>query len=739
MSIWKVAALPDYNAKVRMLPVPGARPALANSVDLRELIPRGASVKRPIRYSDSVWNFDGYPLVNTTDFVLDFDRLPARWRNTVKDWTLLRLAPKLAENGKSGLNTTDVMAAAAAADSPLKFPSLLAYVTVLGFTLPIIERDFGDRLDSEDWQSFARTLSEENPRAQAVTLANYVRPLLSLWLYRGLLGVPGMFGGRPFGGVTPEEVFRVPQRDLNVERPAPEICGPLLGMSLWIMDHCTEDIILRLEKLAKVPDLGARPKEEQIEAVGQLLLRWETTGRPLPGVVSLRGKNLTPAWATFVKLAGCSSMVLKNPSGDAKKILDRLRQDLGVSASVDGFNLPITEVQGGDGKMRPWTDSLAPTRYGLELDYWAGMLAYCCAMVITMLTTVRERELAAIPDDCLFEATYERGDLDVPVTKMRGFLVKNRTEPVPTSWVVGDDVVRAVAIIHRLKAALGLDGKKHPQTGTDVLLHPGLGRRFAEERRNTLQLTARYLEKFAGTGTYLARRGLILPLPPLPRWLAHRTLRITALEAYASQAWGDALAAEQGKWSNRTVAEGYLGHLPRSIYIADPASLVEARQLGIGQALVEVARGIDQDPANVAGNGTARLEKVINDEHDLLTGPVSNRQLIQMAKRNRNIYVGEHTICVFGPGGMCGNNDQAEFKLCHPFACRNSATTRSQRARLELRRRGWEHFTGVFERARLKIESDLPGLVEEFAAMRDSELRSLILADLPGRAVLGTE
>jgi len=104
-----------------------------------------------------------------------------------------------------------------------------------------------------------------------------------------------------------------------------------------------------------------------------------------------------------------------------------------------------------------------------------------------------------------------------------------------------------------------------------------------------------------------------------------------------------------------------------------------------------------------------------------------------------NIFVGEHTICVFGPGGLCGNAEQAEFKLCHPFACRNSATTRAQRARLELRRRGWKNFTGVFERARLKIEADVPGLVEEFAAVEDRELRNLILADLPGRAARGIE
>ncbi|WP_284989488.1 hypothetical protein [Arthrobacter sp. efr-133-TYG-120] len=725
----------ETESSVSPLPVQGARPTLDDSLDLRLIIPGAESVEEPIRYGDSAWNFVGYPRVNQTDHWLDFEIVPPRWRGPVKDWALLRLNPKLAESGESGLHVEDVMAQPAAAEKPLKLHSAFAYVLGLAKSLTVIDRYFGDSLGPEDWRAFAQHLAAENPNASPVTLAAYARPLLSIWSYRGLLGVPDMFGGRPLGGHTPDRVFGVPQRDLNVERPAPELCGPVLGLCLWVMDHCAEDILSRLETLASAPDRTGLPREEQIEAVTDLLMEWELTGRPMPGVTSLRGKTVTPAWATFVKLAGCSPEALRNPVGKAKKVLEMLRQKVGASLSEDGFDLPITKVPGPGGRLVPWIDSLAPTRYGPSLDTWTGNLAYCCTVVIVLLTTVRDRELAALPHDCLVDGTYERGDMDVAVTRMRGYLVKNRSAPMPADWIVGDDVIRAVQIIHRLKAALRLQPRIHPQTGQEVLLHPGLGRAQGEQSADTLQLASAYLRKILATGAHLSERGVVVPLPPMPAWLPHRTLRITGIEAYASQAWGDALAAAQAHWSNRTVAEGYLGHLPRSVFIADPQSVEEARQMAVGQALLDVASDAGIDDANVAGNGSGRLDAVLEkaNAYELVTGPVTSRQARQIAKTNPNVAVGELTICVFGPGGLCGNESEAEFKLCRPYACRNSATTRAQRARNELRRRGWVGLTGVFERARRKIEADVPGIAKEFADLDDKALRTLIIEDMPGR------
>lgn len=720
------------------LPVQGARASLSDRVDLRTLIPDGARIQSPIRYSSDTWDFEGYPLVNQTVRSLNFAGIPARWRNVIKDWTLLRMNPDLARSGQSGLNTAAAMATAEAAAKPLRPMSVLAYLLTFSISLTLLEQRDSTRLGPEDWSTFAADMRAAYPTAEPQTLAGYVRPLTMLWSAREVLHVPDMFGGRPFAGQTVDSVFQVPQRGLNVDRPRPDLCGPLLGLCLWILDNCTDDIIIRLERLASAPDITQEPRDVQIAAVVDQLRSWEQTGRPVPATVALRGDHTTPtpSWATFVKLAGASNKTLKNPTGVARELFDRLVADRGVSPTEDGFALPLRVVPTLGGEPRTWIDALPASRYGRGLDFWVTQLAYACTFIITILTTVRDRELAAIPDDCLRKGTYDDGDAVIPVTRMRGYLVKNRTTPAPATWVVGEDVIRAVAVLRRLKQLLKLAPSRHPQTGEPVLLHPGLGRNPGDVS-HSLQLTGPYIERFQSSADYLAARGVLPPLPHLPDGLAHRTIRITGIEAYASQAWGDALAAAQGHWSNRKVAEGYYGHLPNNVFIADPESVDEVRQIATAQALLDVASDANAAtlPSVIGGAGAKRLDAVLTDANafQLANEAVTGRQLLKIAKNHTNVFVGEFTICVHGPGGLCGNEQEAEFRLCRPTACRNSATTRAQRARMEIRRRDLCGKDGAYERARRKIEADAPGLEAEFVGMSDEELRDITLRDLPGR------
>lgn len=731
----------DNLATVTPLPVQGTRTPLSDDIDLRALIPDGVTIRGPIRYGGDVWDFSGYPFVNQTVRELDFGGIPLRWRNVIKDWMLLRLNPSLAASGESGLNTAAAMATAAAAAKPLLPMSLIAYVGCFATSLTILEARGTTRLGPDDWRAFADDMRERFPTAAPQTLAGYVRPLTSLWSVRELLHLPDMFGGRPFGGRTVESVFLVPSRDLNVDRPQPGLCGPLLGLCLWILDNCADDILARLERLAIVPDLSRESRDVQIAAVVEQLRAWQRTERPVPATVGLRSDSGRPApsWATFVKLAGASNKTLRTPVGEAAKLLSELVTERGLSVTEDGFALPLRHVRTLDGRQRAWTDSLVPSRYGMGLDFWVGMLAYSCAFIVSILTTVRDRELAALPDDCLRDGTYARGDVDVPVTRMRGYLVKNRTQPARATWVVGDDVVAAVTTTRRLKQLLNLTPVLHPQTGEAVLFHPGLGRRPSKGSADTLQLSGPYLDRFRTSAGYLAARGFLPPLPELPDWLAHRTIRITGIEAYASQAWGDALAAAQGHWSSRKVAEGYFGHLPNSVFIADPDSVNEIRQVTTAQTLLDVASDANDVGLTtlVGGAGAKRLDRVLaeSDAYELANEPVTGRQLLKIAKSNPNVFVGEFTICVHGPGGLCGNADEADFRLCRPSACRNSATTPAQRARMELRRRGLIGKIGVFERSRRKIESDAPDLEAEFAEHSDEDLRRIILGELPGHYV----
>ncbi|PZE68769.1 hypothetical protein [Curtobacterium sp. MCBD17_021] len=731
--------MPDTRARLSTLSVQGTRPSLEPDTDVRSLIPKGIQIRQPIRYGDDRWVIEGYPLTNQNVTELDFRLVPIRWRTIIKDWVLLRLNPSLARSGLSRLDTQAPLALATAASLPISMMSAVAYLYTFTVTLPIVDAR-GTKLGPLDWKAVAQSLRDRDSRVSSKTNATYARPLNALWTVRGLLRVPDMFGGRPFGGEAVEKVFAVPARDLNVDRPEPQLCGPLLGLCLWIIDNCAEDILARVEHLAVVPDRSHAPRQDQIAAVIDLLDEWNATGRALPATVGLRGDTtgLRPSWATFVKLAGASNQSLKNPVGDAVAVWKDLCDRRGVSRHEDGFNLPIRQVTALDGSERQWTDALVATRYGFGLDHWVSTLAYACAYVIALLTTVRDRELAALPDDCLREGTYEAGDIDVPVTRMRGYLVKNVGEPIPASWVVGEDVMRAVGIIQRLKKALHLEPRLHPVTQREILLHPGLGL-GANSGKDTLVLEREWLRRFESTGNFLGERGLIAAFPELPTWLSHRTIRITGIEAYASQPWGDALASAQAHWSSRTVAEGYYGHLPNSVYIADPDAIEEVRQVLVGQTLLDVAADANATAAGlsdvVGGAGTGRLDAVLEqaEAYELVNSPVTGKQLVKIAANNPNVTVGTFTICIFGPGGLCGSVHEANFRLCRPGKCRNSAMTRGQRAREELVRRGHAGKGGIFERAKRKIEADMPALQPEFAVLDDSDLIEIVLTDLPGR------
>ncbi|SOC86942.1 hypothetical protein SAMN05660766_0606 [Curtobacterium sp. 314Chir4.1] len=703
---------------------------------MRALIPRGVQIRTPIRYGDDIWNIEGYPLVNQSVRKIEFADIPARWRHIVKDWILLRLNPTLARTGASGLDTSAPNALALAAAAPVSMMTAVAYALTFKVTLPIIDAH-GTVLTATDWRSVAQAIEDRSPGNAPLTSATYALQLPALWKARHVLGAPEMFGGRPFGGESVMKVFKVPERGPNTERPNPETCGAVLGLSLWIMDHCAEDILTRREHLAQVPDRTHLSRAEQLAVVMDDLRRWRETGRALPATVGLRGDTVDPApsWATFVKMAGCSNKVLKDPVGPAVAVWADLRRERGVSVREDGFDLPIQHVPALDGSLRPWTDGLIATRYGNGLDYWTSLLAFACAYVIALLTTVRDREFAALPDDCIRAGSYERGDTDVPVTRMRGFLIKNVPEPRPATWVVSEDVVRAVQIIKRLKKALHLAPRVHPTTGEEILFHPGLGLGKVT-KTDSMVLQFEWLRRFERAGEILSDRGLIAALPELPTWLSHRTIRITGVQCYASQPWGDALAAAQGHWSSRKVAEGYYGHLPNSVYIADPESVEEVRQVVLGQTLIDVAADVTElglDDA-IGGRGAQRLDDALirSDAYKLINEPVTGKQLVKLAKGNKNVVAGTFTICVFGPGGLCGGVMEANFRLCRPGACKNSAMTKGQRARQELARREHVGREGIFERARKKIEADMPELKPEFETFTDPDLIELILTELPG-------
>jgi hypothetical protein len=85
-------------ATVHHLVSPGRGPRrYPDHVDLRGVIRQGDRMTHRITYADDVWNLAGAPDVSgRAPSVVRFDRIPAQWRDLVKDYVLLIGDPGLA-------------------------------------------------------------------------------------------------------------------------------------------------------------------------------------------------------------------------------------------------------------------------------------------------------------------------------------------------------------------------------------------------------------------------------------------------------------------------------------------------------------------------------------------------------------------------------------------------------------------------------------------------------------------
>ncbi|HLU42465.1 MAG TPA: hypothetical protein VKZ55_08720 [Microthrixaceae bacterium] len=206
-------------------------------------------------------------------------------------------------------------------------------------------------------------------------------------------------------------------------------------------------------------------------------------------------------------------------------------------------------------------------------------------------------------------------------------------------------------------------------------------------------------------------------------------VRITALQAYASRPLGNVLAAAFGQWSTQAVATGYYGDVTKIIHLADPTDADGAVQEDTGRTLARAANRLD----DYQGNGVGHLREVVDRHRETIANPapLSQARLKTLGKKISNLRTGPYTLCLYRPEmALCGGQGAADFRLCRPHECKNSAMSRAQRALLELRRRQELRMAPILRRNAEKIAAAIPELEGEFAAMSDEVLATIAAEDL---------
>ncbi|BCJ42313.1 hypothetical protein GCM10010168_86880 [Actinoplanes ianthinogenes] len=710
---------------------------VADDTDVRALIPLGYDIDRPVYFMHDRWDTAGHPSWTSkhgSQTALDFSGVPVHWRTAAKEWILLQLDPDLAPRW----SPQDPIAVSwPTIQEPTKLVTAQGNLKQLRLVLAVLDAHHIITPTSEDWARVRVLMQQPQNRAEklsgaqlaAGTLRGRAQQMQSLWSIRSIVGRPNLLGSEPFDGEETTSLFGSGHRPKrNLRRPHEDV-GRCLGFVAWAFDHIADDILAHSRWWAEhtvAPEDGPTTQQEGYDAMFDVAREVHSRVGKLPGRRNSTG-GLTLAHIALGLLCGA-------PDADeaflwGRYAMRRFRDEDLDEGGGNPCNLPVTEFlqRGGTGNSA-WTHRLLPVRD--ELRFWQSALVYYAMYYLAATCGLRDKDLACLTPGCVKRETKTRPNGETyEVVTMRGYKTKNRMAPQRTTWKVNHRIARIIEVIEELHRIHGITPATSTITGEPLLFDAQLITASARTVRDTIHLDLSFMDWLIKGAKRLHHRGVS------PADLADVTrvnisqIRITAIQAYASRDLGNALAAQFGQWNHQSVAMGYHADVYKIIHLADPLDALELQHEHIGRVMRRAA----QNPDALRGKGVTRMRQAVERQGPALSNPapLSSARLKVVGKRNPNIAVGPYTICVHAAeGALCGGEGAADFRLCRPFECRNSAMTPGQRARVELRRRLELRMHPALHRSARKIGEAMPEIVAEFAEVSDDELARIIATEL---------
>jgi hypothetical protein len=525
--------------------------------DVRELIPGGLDVEKPIRFSSDNWDLRGHSSWRSKAGLqtrLDFTEVPPHWRTAVKEWILLCLDPHLATKWAP---EDPIAITWPETQEPVKLVTAQGNLKALRAGLEVLARYDLVEPDDDGWMRVWVLIRQPQDRGEKRvtstlapgTLRMRVQQLRSLWSVRSIIGRPTMLGSMPFGEVESTELAgsgAKPKR--NLRRPHEDV-GLCLGYVAWVFDNLADDIVMHSRWWAQnvlPPDQCPSSKAEGYEAMTSLLHEVVGMTGVLPGVYSKGSSKPSLAHAAMARLLG-------QHDPDVAYLWGRyaLRRFPDTRISVDGGNpctLPLRQLNLVDGSGAvPWVPRLLDTRD--ELRWWASALVYYALFYIAATCGLRDLDLDCLPLGCVRREVRRRPTGEAyEVITMRGYKQKNRMAPVPTEWKVSGRVARIVEIIEELHGIYGIDPSRNDHTGERRLFDSQLITASDRGMRDSIHLDLSWMNWITEGAKRLHGRGVIERSLEDVTKLTVPVVRITTLQAYASRQLGAALVAQFGQW-----------------------------------------------------------------------------------------------------------------------------------------------------------------------------------------------
>ncbi|MEX2503614.1 MAG: hypothetical protein WD378_02120 [Egicoccus sp.] len=660
-------------------------PRYPDSLDLATLMRGGHNARKPIRYSDDVWDLDGLPAIDPRASHVHFNRIPLVLRDAAKDYFLLRGDPRFgldwtgsAPEAVRYAQTTSGNWNTARAQITLISRRLVEIVNV---GLPLRVSDWPRVYDEmvRDYTTTRVGRKELVGGLKPITVARSVDLLRNFEISCRITGYEG-FGSTPWGVQSCSEVAGIDhsnrgRRLLNSARPHEDVFA-MLGACLNLLDLVADEVIERII--------------------------WHRNNGTI-------GPTKTRNFATR-NLA--NRRVRVDPFDEAHPCRDR-------------------------SEWLPKNSHLLPTwanRHHTGLFSWSEAIVYASWYALSAICGLREQEISALQPDCLKQQSGG-------IYMVHGHKIKNKNDnPDPVEWYANANVKHIIGIVNRLRDALDRPPQRHPRFGWPMLFSYNLvsNRNNADHAKSYATTIYNPMDPQKQQATLVSHHGMLaetghghtverLKLVP------QRVIRITAIEVHAARRFGDLAAAQVGKWRTTATAHGYYGHLPRVTGARVPITTImdgtEAADLRTELEVLPLIETSAAQPERLKGRGAARMVARAAGDPELKAKPSQLRSLRRSHKHdNRNVVLGVFSACAGPEGGLCNTHGQANVHLCR-MGCVNNVYDPYMRAMLELQRRYFAALWGNDVGMAAQIELTEGQTLADERLMTDDELKDVITAE----------
>ncbi len=609
------------------------------------------------RFGDPVWDLS--PAIfqrHSRTLILNFAAVPERFRPATKELFFVLLAGE-PPPGQPRLHVVTIRG---------------HFGKVVGFLTWADQRGVATlgALTAADLAAYQDHL-HKRPGATAQWRQRQRHVVRLFWVYRARLTVDAdrlLFD--PDGLAAWDDESSWTGRGENRTARIPEaVLGPLLGWALRWVDEFANDVVAAQDEWTALNANTSvnrrrrrRPRARDVQAqLEALLARYRADRRPLPAMAS--GVNRSH----LARELACGRRTLEAPAMRAR--LEEAVRDLGLAEGTW-----LRAAVHGKVNDRPWRSAIGYE----ELPELARQLHIACYVVIAYLSGMREGEVKHLRRGCLATRWNNTGRAYRWMVTSQAFKGEGTPEGVEATWVVGEPVGRAVAVLERLQPP-----------GHDLLFaHLPSSRHFQRPRQTAdrarqARQTALDLVAFVDwINAYCDAHRLPdrIPLVNGQRWhLTPSQFRRTLAWFIARRPGGVIADAIHYRHQRVQMFEGYAG-TSASGFRAE----VEAEQaLERGEQLLAMVEGYEhhrlRGPA--ADEARARLEELGRRAGTVFTGTVvtDHRRLqLIMRRHDPGVFPGTFVTCVFNPDkALClrSHSDGQDPILpdCKPLACRNVA------------------------------------------------------------------